>query len=357
MKKILIIEDNDDIRENISEILELADYETLEASNGKTGVETATNELPDLIICDIMMPELDGYGVLHILSKKENTATIPFIFLTAKAERGDIRKGMILGADDYLTKPFDDTELLDAVEARFKKTELLKKDYDNGGNALNQFITDAKSINEYLEVDPDKKPRLYRKKNDIYRLGDTPRNIYYLVSGKVKTLRINEDGKELITGLYSTGDFFGYEALLKNQEYTDNAEAMENSEVATIPKEEFFQLVHGNREISKKFIQLLSNKIDDKEEKLLHLAYNSVRQRTAEALLDLYKKFNPEGKADYELAISRDDIANMVGTATESVIRVISDLKEENILSVKSGKIIVDEPDKLEQIKKWHVAR
>ena len=116
MKKILLIEDNLDVRENTEEILSLANYKVFTAANGKIGVELAHTEKPDLIICDIMMPELDGYGVLHILSKNEDTARIPFIFLTAKTEKSDIRKGMNLGADDYLTKPFDDTDLLNAIE-------------------------------------------------------------------------------------------------------------------------------------------------------------------------------------------------------------------------------------------------
>ena len=357
MKKVLIIEDNEDIRENIAEILQLADYETLTAAHGKEGVEKATAEHPDLIICDIMMPELDGYGVLHILSKKDATASIPFIFLTAKAERADMRKGMILGADDYLTKPFDDTELLDAIEARLKKNDLVKKEYEASTEGLNAFISDAQALHDFLSIDTQKKPRLYKKKNDIYRVGDNPYHIYFVAAGKVKTIRINEDGKELITGIYSQGEYFGYEALLKGTEHTDNAEAMEDTEIITMPKDEFFQLVYSNKEVAKKFIELLSNKVDEKEESLLNLAYNSVRQRTAEALLKLNEKFNPDSEAGVELNVSRDDLANMVGTATESVIRVISDLKEENILEVISGKIIVKNADKLEQIKKWHVAR
>ena len=108
---LLIIEDNEDIRESTAEILELAGYTVLKAENGKKGVELAQAHLPDLILCDIMMPELDGYGVLYLLNKNPETATIPFIFLTAKTERVDMRKGMEMGADDYLTKPFDEIEL------------------------------------------------------------------------------------------------------------------------------------------------------------------------------------------------------------------------------------------------------
>src|SRR6185369_16481386 len=102
MKKILLIEDNKDMRENTREILELANYQVHAAKNGKEGVEAAQKEKPDLIICDIMMPVLDGYGVLHMLAKKDETAGIPFIFLTAKAERSELRKGMEMGADDYV---------------------------------------------------------------------------------------------------------------------------------------------------------------------------------------------------------------------------------------------------------------
>ena len=121
MKKILLIEYNKDIRENTAEILTLANYNVLTAANGKKGVEIALKEMPDIIVCDIMMPVLDGYGVLHLLSKNTETANIPFIFLTAKADQIDFRKGMEMGADDYITKPFDDVQLLNAIEVRLKK--------------------------------------------------------------------------------------------------------------------------------------------------------------------------------------------------------------------------------------------
>ena len=128
MKKILLIEDNDDIRENTAEILELSNYNVIVAENGKRGVEKAIEYSPDLIVCDIMMPGLDGYGVLHAVHKNEQIKNTPFIFLTAKTERSDFRKGMELGADDYITKPFDGIELLNAVESRLKKIDLLRSE-------------------------------------------------------------------------------------------------------------------------------------------------------------------------------------------------------------------------------------
>ena len=123
MTTILIIEDETPIRELISELLTLEDFEVLEAQNGLEGIELAQNHPPDLIICDVMMPELDGYGVLNYLQQNPVTRVIPFIFLTAKGTRQDQRYGMNLGADDYLIKPFSNEDLLDAIAMRLKKRE------------------------------------------------------------------------------------------------------------------------------------------------------------------------------------------------------------------------------------------
>jgi CRP-like cAMP-binding protein len=353
MKKILLIEDNTDVRENIAEILELANFNVITAVNGKEGVDKAVNQQPDLIICDIMMPELDGYGVLHILSKNKNTAQIPFIFLTAKTEKDDFRRGMNMGADDYLTKPFEDTELLDAIESRLRKRDIVNTDYAQNYEGVNEFITDARAIAKLEELSNDRKKREYSKKSEVFRKGDLPNYLFFVLEGKVKEYKSNEDGKELITGIYGKGEFFGYEALLENSEYRESATAIESTVLALIPKKDFFALLYSNRDVSNKFIEMLSNKVTEKEERLLHLAYNSVRQRTAEALLTLFEKYDKKP----EIAISRDDLAHMVGTATESVIRVLSDFKEEQVIEIQSGKIKVTHPDKLEQIIRWNFAR
>ena len=123
MKTILLIEDNDDIRSNMAEILELANYNVITAENGKQGLEIAIESKPDLIICDIVMPLLDGYGVLTAIHHHDGLRNTPFIFLTAKTERADFRKGMELGADEYMTKPFTATDLLNAVESRIRKID------------------------------------------------------------------------------------------------------------------------------------------------------------------------------------------------------------------------------------------
>ena len=123
MKKIVVIDDDSSLRESIAEILTLSGYSVSTAENGKTGIETTLKELPDLILCDVMMPGLDGYGVLHILHRHPETKHIPFIFLTGKIELEDMRKGMSIGADDYLVKPFEEIDLLNAIQLRLKKDE------------------------------------------------------------------------------------------------------------------------------------------------------------------------------------------------------------------------------------------
>jgi len=120
MKKILVIEDNQAILENTAEILELSKYQVVTASNGTLGIEKALATHPDLILCDIIMPGLNGYDVLHQLHKSPALKQTPFIFLTAKTEKRDINKGIELGADDYISKPFSATELLQAVNKKLQ---------------------------------------------------------------------------------------------------------------------------------------------------------------------------------------------------------------------------------------------
>jgi len=123
MKKILVIEDEPEMRRNITALLRYYDYEPIAAENGRQGVELARREKPDLILCDVMLPELDGHGVLQAIQTDSKLARTPFIFLTARGEKEDIRSGMNLGADDYLTKPVANADLVRAIEARLRRSE------------------------------------------------------------------------------------------------------------------------------------------------------------------------------------------------------------------------------------------
>jgi CRP-like cAMP-binding protein len=334
-KKVLIIEDNNDIRENIVEILELAGYTVFAANNGKTGVDLAIKNTPDIILCDIMMPELDGYGVLYMLNKYPETSAVPFIFLTAKSERVDLRKGMEMGADDYLTKPFDDLELLNSIESRLRKKELQQNFYSRSLDQLSSLVSKNDGLAELKKTILERKSRQFKKNQVIYYEGDKGHGLYLVISGKAKTVKLAEDGRELMTGIYSTDDYLGINSMLANEAYTDTATALEDSMLCLIPKEQFERLMNLYPDVAKKFIKLLSNDIREKEEQLLQLAYHSVRKRMAEALLRLNRQY----KDDDNIKITREDMAAMAGMATETVSRTLSDFKDEGLID-KKGSII-----------------
>jgi len=344
-KKILIIEDNDDIRENVIEILELAGYTVSSASNGKTGVELAFSDIPDIILCDIMMPEMDGYGVLYMLSKRPETIAIPFIFLTAKAEHFDRRKGMEMGADDYLTKPFDDMELLNAIESRLKKKEGQQAFYSKSLDRLNSLVAKKDGLAALKKIIEERKARPFKKNQVIYYEGDKGNGLYLLLSGKVKSIKMAEDGRELMTGIYSADDYLGINAMLSNEEYADTATALEDSILCLIPKEQLEQLLNLYPEVAREFIKLLANDIREKEEQLLQMAYHSVRKKMAEALLRLQRQDGMEFK------IAREDLAAMAAMATETVSRTLSDFKEEGLIDKKGSTITILDLAKLTKMK------
>lgn len=351
MNKILLIEDDKVMRENTAEILELASFTVTTAENGKKGVQLAKELRPDLIICDIMMPELDGYGVLHVLSKDPATASIPFIFLTAKAEKSEMRKGMELGADDYLTKPFEDTELLNAVESRLKKSALLRKEFGKDVAGLNRFLEEAKGLKELDGLSLNRPVFRYKKKDTVFYEGDTPEHLFFLNRGRIKTHKAREDDKEYVTSVYNAGEFFGYVSLLQNAVYADSAVALEDCEICKIPKTDFTSLVFKNRDVAVKFIKMLSNNVAERESKLLSLAYDTVKKRVADALISLRRNTTSAPVAGFRVTVTRDDLAGMAGTATETVIRSLSDLKAEKLIEMDGRDIVVLDPKGLEHLK------
>ncbi len=344
---ILLIEDNTEIRENTAEILDLANYDVETAENGKAGVEKALAKRPDLIICDVMMPVLDGYGVLHLINKNPSLSGIPFIFLTAKSERSDFRKGMELGADDYITKPFTDHELLTAVESRLKKAEALRKDYTADANGMTEMFRDLSGNADLSQLTENRPENAYKRKQVIYSEGNHPQRLYYIKKGKVKTYMSNEDGKSLTIDLYGEGDFFGYTALLEGTTYRETAEAIDDSVICDVAIDEFSDLVHHHPEVTKKFIRMLAKNISEKEKQLLSLAYNSLRKRVATALITLLEKYKAENDDQFAIQLSREGLASIAGTATESLIRTLSDFKHEKLIELEGSTIVVLNEKKL----------
>jgi DNA-binding response OmpR family regulator len=292
MQKILLIEDNEALRENTAEILSLASFQVSTAENGKKGIEMALTNPPDLIVCDIMMPILDGYGVYQIISKNEALQHIPFIFLSAKSERADLRKGMEMGADDYITKPFTDAELINAIKTRLEKQKNQQIKAIGHMETWTQIVSELGHKDEMHERLENHDIVEYKKKQVIYSEGQHPNKLFYIESGKIKIYKSSESGKELIIDLLSPGDFFGYASLIENKVYEEFAEALEESSIRIIPRKEFEELISNNHEIALKVIKLLANDISEKEQQLVALAYHSLRKRVADSLLTLKKKYD-----------------------------------------------------------------
>jgi len=350
MKKILLIEDDVVLRENTAELLELSNYNVVTAANGQLGVEAAIKELPDIIVCDIMMPELDGYGVLEVLSKNENTQYIPFIFLSAKTERKDVRKGMDLGADDYITKPFQEEELTSAIESRIARASILKDIRDKKSNPSNTEEEDEiRTLNDLKNYfDDNGKPFSFKKGEVIYTEGQNSNYIFLVTKGVVKCYKFDEQGKELITALHKEDDLFGYTSFIQNIPYQESAGVIKDAALAGISKEQLADVLNSNHKITLELIQLLTDDLKGVKNQLLEMAYSSVSKKTASTILKFAKKLNC--KPNQPIKISRSDLSSVAGIATETLIRTMSSFKKQGFIEIEGRNITIVNIEKLKEI-------
>ena len=350
-KKILFIEDDAVVRENTAELLELANYEVITAANGKIGVDLAKKQIPDIIVCDILMPELDGYGVLKVLSQDNKTKHIPFIYLSAKTEREDVRKGMNMGADDYITKPFEEGELISAIESRLAKvailSEKLRKNLKNKiANTAENKIKTLEHLKNYFIEKASKFS--FKLGETIYHEGDNSNFIYLIQKGMVKTYKIDEQGKELITALYKNNDLFGFTSFMHNMSYQESAMAIENTVVIRFLKQDLKNLLHNNRTVTLDLIDYLTDSVYEIKDQLLQMAYSSVRKKTANTILQFAQKI--KNHPDDGIRISRSDLASVAGIATETFIRTLSGLKKDGLIDIEGRNIKILDIDKLKNI-------
>lgn len=350
MAKVLLIEDDEDIRLNVAEILTLVNHEVFVATNGREGVDLAKKEHPDIIVSDVMMPLIDGFGVLHVLKKDPATSTIPFIFLTSKSEACNLREAMRLGANDYIIKPFEGSDLLNALETRLKDVSVQPVKELNPNTADISHSLDKAATDPMQELLNNCESAEYGKKQIIYKEGSTPRYLYFIKSGKVRTYKSHEDGKDLVMNLYGKNDFVGYAPLLEGVFQVETAETMEDTELILIPKKDFEKLVEQYPEVTKKFMGLLARNLLEKEEQLLGAAYNTLRKKVASALVSLGRKYKIEQEQNYIIIMSRDELASIAGTATESLIRTLTDFKHERLIDMKNGGIVIIDQHKLQQL-------
>lgn len=347
MTRILLIEDDMVLRENTAELLELSHYKVITAANGKVGVAMAKKHLPDIIVCDIMMPEIDGYDTLKALSQHTTTKYIPFIFLSAKTEHKDVRKGMNMGADDYITKPFTEDELISAIESRLAKAAILQEAQENTKEVATENI---KTLNDLKNFFDDNGTRFSIEKDSIiYREGEHSNYIYLINKGTVKCYQIDKQGKELVTGLYKEDDLFGYTSFTNNMPHKETATAIDNTIMTGISTIQFNDILDHNPKVALELIQLLSDDLLIVKDQLLEMAYGSVNKKTAATILKFAEKINR--KPEDPINISRSDLASVAGIATETLIRTLASFKKQGLIAADGRSIKVLDLEKLKHIK------
>ncbi|MGB3799794.1 MAG: response regulator [Lewinella sp.] len=339
---ILIIEDNADVRENLAEILDLCGYRTLTAPNGLAGAKVAIEHLPDLILCDVMMPELDGFGVLNLLSDNPRTSALPFVFITARTEAEDIRRGMNLGADDYITKPFYKDELLQVIRTRLRKgaarapaaPPLHLSDPDRGKELLDTaFITSGTQ-------------KEYEPGTTLVREGEFPHFLYRVTEGRVHLSRTHAYGRDYIIAEVGPGELFGIPSVLERAPYHYTARAAgEAVTCGLLPAATLLQLLNTDRSVSEALLHLLARRSQRDSEHLVNQAYDSVRRRTALVLCDLREHHGEE-----PIVLSREELAQMVGSTKESVTRALSDFRREKLVTTDGKGIRIIAPAELRNL-------
>ncbi len=350
MEKILIIEDNFEIRENFAEILGLEGYEVITASNGKTGAEKAFAEKPDLIFCDIMMPELDGYGVLYLLAKNKETMNIPFIYLTSRSEKDDIQKGFGLGATGYIIKPFSGPEVLAAVQNALTKKSISASFKNNIYERIVELIEYVNSnFNASITLENIAEKKLL-KGEMLFSEKETPQAAYFITHGKMQSYLVNNSGNKFITNTHETDEFLGFNAILENTKHKDNAEAEEDTDLLVIPQETFLQLIHSVQDISIQFIKLLSGNNYNKEKKIISLVNFSLKKRLIESIIEDQIEMKDRDNENSGMNLTKKKEYHQLNYSSENVFSILNDLQKERMIEIKNGKIIILEERQLRRL-------
>jgi CRP/FNR family transcriptional regulator, polysaccharide utilization system transcription regulator len=348
--RILIIEDQAEFRDSLSELLGLAGYEVFPAPDGRSGLEMARHDLPDLVLCDIMMDGLDGYGVLRAMGNIPELANTPFVFMTAKAEKTDFRKGMDLGADDYLTKPFDEEELLSLVSARLKKRKTKQKFGEEVIRELSENSELIFPVEELSVFSSNLMERQLKDREVLYAEGDAAPFVYYLASGKVRCNISNQWAKELVSEIHGPGEFIGVSGVLVGDFHHDSALAMERTRVYLIPKTEFYMALYDYPELSVRLSRSLAARLRSSELRQSSLAYESARKRVANALNHLIDRYSTPGLQALEFPFHRELLAAISGISMESVSRNLSTFKTEGLIDITDGNLHILDRNRLSSV-------
>lgn len=347
MPVILVIDNDPSLRQNAKDILELAGYSVLTAENGLKGIQVALSQKVDLILCDIIMPVLDGYAVLKELSSLPKTQRIPFIFITAISDLKEIRAAMNLGADDYIVKPFEEKDLLGSLRIRLAKVALfqLKKLNDQKNEIIE--IPNLQDLKKYFFSRGEEISLC--KKEILFSENQLAKNVFFLQKGLIKSFSIDEYGKELITEIYRSGSFLGLYSFKDCLVYPEGALAIESSRLFRLPLSLVVKVFQFNPQLTLQWAQELSEEVIDLKNLLLQTAYASVLRKTVNTILEYSEKRKFKKK---ELGrISRADLASVAGISKESFIRSLSALKNDGLINLDGHNIEILNMEELKKIR------
>lgn len=235
------------------------------------------------------------------------------------------------------------------IATRLKKSRTLRTANDNEGQEIPGFLSHAKNNLGFDLVAKNSEKKKFRKKDIVFMEGDTSNQLYFIFSGKIKTYRTNEEGKEYITGIYNDGDYFGYLTLTDGSIRKETAMAIEDTEIAMLSRPDFLKQLSSSRGLMMQFINFITNNLDEAEQRLLKLAYNSARRRVAEALIFICKKY--KAKDGDIIPLSRDNLSTLAGISPESASRNLSDFRDEGLIETYHGTVKICSLSKLERMK------
>lgn len=339
MKNILIIENNLKSLKNYADTLKKAGYQVTMSPSSDNGIKMAISITPDLIVCNTELTNIDGFEVMSTIIANPSTSKIPFIFINTDTSTEKIKKGLNRGAADFVTRPFNSNQLVRSVDIQFNKHKNQNFSLFFNNDTLDNNQLNTNGLNKLIELISESKTRQIKKKQTLYYEGDYAQWLYLIVEGCVKTFKLTNDGRQLITGLYKPNTFVGLDNLLLDVPFSENAEATQDSSVYFISRSAVIELLNEHIDINHYFIKLLSINIHEKENQLVELAYESVRKRLAQVLTRLAEDVVP---IDH-IEISRDELAGLAGIANETVSRILTDFKDKKLIERNGSQIqIID---------------
>jgi len=318
------------------------EYEVYYFNNSHEAINKIKEDTSNLIVCISQLQNTDSLLITQLIRKLYLDVELPVLFLAEKFDYNFYRKFILSFGSDFLLLNTELNEIITSIEYHFQKMKKINADNRNSSK---------KNVHDLLdELLQNGKLNHYKNKSLIFTEGNYPQYLYYVNKGRLKGYKTSDNGKELIIQLYGKGDFIGYMDLFGEDIYRFTAQAMTESELLLIPKNEFYHLVKSNFTFAYETVRVLAKHNNQKSERMLELAYNSLRKRVANGLLLLQKKFNKstsDNSTNFSIKITREELANLCGTTTESLIRTLSDFKDERLIFINGKEIEIRELSKL----------